>query len=77
MRLLRRLAMVGKFDGADANIADKVYIIDMDSSSTNLEGFKPQLFNDESDFMNYIFHIHNKTFSWFMPTNWSHRMDGN
>ena len=42
----------GKFDGADANIADKVYIIDMDSSSTNLEGFKPQLFNDESDFMN-------------------------
>jgi flavodoxin len=42
----------GKFIGADANIADKVYIIDINSSSTDLLSFKPQLFNNESDFMN-------------------------
>ena len=42
----------GKFDGANANIADKVYIIDMNSSSTDLLDLKPQLFNNESDFMN-------------------------
>ena len=29
----------GKFDGADANIADKVYIIDMDSVKHKLRRF--------------------------------------
>jgi len=42
----------GKIDGADANIEHNVYIIDMNSLSTDLISLKPQLFNNESDFMN-------------------------